>query len=102
MSKFENLFKPLRIGKVEVRNRMTMPPMVIAYAGPNGEVADQLISYYEARARGGVGLVIVEAAYVNPQGKLVLGEVGIYDDQIIPGLSRLADAIKRHGATAAI
>lgn len=102
MAKFENLFKPLRIGKVEIRNRIAMPPMVVAYAGPNGEVTDQLISYYEARAKGGVGLVIVEAAYVNPQGKVVLGELGIYDDQLIPGLSRLADAIKRHGATAAI
>jgi len=42
--KFEKLFEPIKIGKVSVRNRIAMPPMVVAYAGPNGEVTDQLIS----------------------------------------------------------
>ena len=44
MAKFEKLFEPIKIGKVSVRNRIAMPPMVVAYAGPNSEVTDQLIS----------------------------------------------------------
>ncbi|MEM4583075.1 MAG: NADH:flavin oxidoreductase, partial [Desulfurococcaceae archaeon] len=99
---FNKLFEPFYIGKVKIPNRIVMPPMVIGYAGPRGEVTEQLIAYYEARARGGVGLIIVEASYIREDGKLVLGELGIYDDELIPGLTRLADAIKSHGTIASI
>ncbi|MEM1638678.1 MAG: FAD-dependent oxidoreductase [Desulfurococcaceae archaeon] len=99
---FNKLFEPFYIGKVKIPNRIVMPPMVIGYAGPRGEVTEQLIAYYEARGLGGVGLIIVEASYIREDGKLVLGELGIYDDELIPGLTRLADAIKSHGTIASI
>ncbi|MEM0031285.1 MAG: hypothetical protein QXV48_03020 [Desulfurococcaceae archaeon] len=51
---FNKLFEPFYIGKVKIPNRIVMTPMVIGYAGPRGEVTEQLIAYYEARARGGV------------------------------------------------
>lgn len=99
---FEKLFEPFYIAKTLVPNRIVMPPMVVGYADPHGEVTEQLLAYYEARARGGVGLIIVEASYVREDGKLVEGELGIYDDSLIPGLARLADIIKVNGAVAAI
>jgi len=102
MSGFSRLFEPWKLGLLTVRNRIVMPPMVVGYAGPKGEVTEQLVAYYEARARGGVGMIIVEASYISPEGKLVEGELGIYDDSLIPGLAHLADAIKTHGAVAAI
>lgn len=99
---FEKLFEPFKIGPVTVPNRIIMPPMVVGYAGPRGEVTEQLLAYYEARARGGAGLIIVEASYIREDGKLVDGELGIYSDELIPGLARLADVIKIHGSVAAI
>ncbi|MEM0004795.1 MAG: FAD-dependent oxidoreductase [Desulfurococcaceae archaeon] len=99
---FEKLFEPFYIAKTMVPNRIVMPPMVVGYAGPRGEVTDQLLGYYEARARGGVGLIIVEASYIREDGKLVEGELGIYHDSLIPGLARLADVIKINGAVSAI
>lgn len=99
---FNKLFEPFYIGKIKVPNRVVMPPMVVGYAGPRGEVTEQLIAYYESRARGETGLIIVEASYIREDGKLVLGELGIYSDDLIPGLTRLADAIKSHGTIASI
>ncbi len=102
MVKAEKLFEPFCIGPLKVRNRIVMPPMVVGYANSRGEVTEQLLSYYEARARGGVGLIIVEASYIREDGKLVDGQLGIYEDGLVPGLARLADAITIHGAAAAI
>ncbi|MEM1810143.1 MAG: FAD-dependent oxidoreductase [Thermofilaceae archaeon] len=99
---FSRLFEPFCIGPVEVPNRLVMPPMDTCYAGPHGEVTDQHIAYYEARARGGVGLIIVEASYVEESGRITFGELGVHRDELIPGLAKLADAIKLHGARAAI
>lgn len=96
------LFEPFCVGHVEIPNRLVMPPMDTCYAGPQGEVTDQHIAYYEARARGGVGLIIVEASYVEESGRITYGELGIYRDELIPGLAKLADAIKLHGVKAAI
>ncbi len=99
---FDKLFEPINIGTVRIRNRLVMPPMVMCYAGPNGEVAEQVIAHFERIARGGVGLIIVEASYVHPTGKGFEGEIAVDKDSLIPGLSRLAEVIKSYGARAAI
>ncbi len=100
--KFKKLFEPINIGKVRIKNRIVMPSMCLNYAGPNGEVTEQDIAYYEARARGGVGLIIVDYACVSPEGRGMPGQRGIWDDKFIPGLSRLANIIKAYGAAVAI
>jgi len=102
MAKFENLFKPLKIGKVEIKNRVVMPPMVMCYGGPNGEVTDQVVAHYEARAKGGAGLIIVEATCVHPSGKGFEGGLSIHTDSHIPGFARLTDAVKKYGAKVAL
>ncbi|MBA7542895.1 NADH oxidase [subsurface metagenome] len=99
---FQKLFQPGRIGKLEIRNRIAMAPMTMLYAGLNGEMTDQCIAYYEARAKGGTGLIIVEAAYINPSARQLEGSLYIGADTYLPGWSRLVDAIKLHGATAVL
>ena len=100
---FPKLFHPGRIGKLEIKNRLVMPPMATNYALKDGTITDRQIDYYEERAKGGAGLVIVEISCVDsPVGKGTMRQICIDDDRFIPGLSRLAEAIKRHGAKAAI
>lgn len=87
---------------MRLRNRIFMPPMGDRYA-VDGYVTEQQLSYYEARAKGGVGLIICGFTCVDH----VLGvcdpvRTYIDDDKFIPGLKKLAQVIKRHGARAAI
>jgi len=100
---FPKLFQPGRIGSLEIKNRLVMPPMATNYASKDGSITDRQTDYYEERAKGGVGLVIVEISCVDaPVGKGAMRQICIDDDKLIPNLSKLAKAIKRHGARAAI
>lgn len=96
---YQHLLQPGRIGKMEVRNRLVMPPMATNFGGENGEVTDRMVRYYAERAKGGVGLIIVENAQVDyPGGKNVVLQHRIDDDKFIPGLRLLAETIHDHGA----
>ncbi len=100
---FTKLFEPGRIGSLELKNRLVMPPMATNYASKDGSVTQRQIDYYEERAKGGVGLVIVEISCVDsPVGKGATKQICIDDDRFVPQLSKLAESIKRHGAKAAI
>ena len=101
-SQYERLFSPGRIGTLELKNRLVYPPM-----GTNvcvgGEATDRMLAYHEARARGGVGLDIVENANVDTVGGAGLPfGLSIDDDKYIPGLKKLADTIKKNGAKACL
>jgi 2,4-dienoyl-CoA reductase-like NADH-dependent reductase (Old Yellow Enzyme family) len=96
------LLTPARIGSVEIRNRIVMPPMTTRLADETGRVTDAAVAYYMARVRGGVGLVTVEMASPERAGRHRVRELGIYDDQYLPGLSRLADEIHRGGGKCSI
>lgn len=99
MADFPNLLSPGRIGRLELRNRLVMPPMATNLAGENGEVTDGMIRYYAERAKGGTGLIIVENAQVDyPSGKNVVLQHRIDDDKFIPGLRLLAETVHNHGA----
>ncbi len=102
MSPFEKLLQPIKIGEIEVKNRFVMPPMVTNYAGRDGTVTERLKAYYRARAKGGVGLIIVEAAFVDPSGKGYSNELGIYKDDFIDGLKGLVDDVHPFGTKIAI
>jgi len=99
---FRHLLSPARIGNITVRNRMVMPPMGTNYASDDGFVTERLVRYYEARAEGGTGLIIVEVAAVAPEGKAITHQIGIWADKFIPGLRYLAESIRKHGARSAI
>jgi len=102
MGKFRRLFEPVTIGTMQVKNRFVMAPMVTNYCTGDGSVTKRLKAYHEARARGGVGLIVVEATYVHPSGKGFSNEIGIYSDDLIEGLQGLADAVHQHGAKIAV
>lgn len=102
MGSYNILFEPVRIRTMEVKNRFVMPPMVTNYCEKDGAVTDRLVAYHQARARGGVGLIITEATFVHLCGKGFSYELGIYKDELIPGLRRLADAVHREGSKIAV
>jgi len=96
--KYPRLFSPLTLHTMTLKNRVVMPPMCTDYATIGGAVTDRLIEYYTTRARGGVGLIDVEFAYVHPAGKVFEHMLGIYDDKLMPGLRRLTDSVHQGGA----
>jgi 2,4-dienoyl-CoA reductase (NADPH2) len=95
------LFNPCNIGKLEIKNRIVIPAMHLGYT-ENGIVNDRLIRFYEERAKGGVGLIIVGGAYVHPLGIGGFNFMAIDDDKHIPGLKDLNDAMQAAGAKTAI
>ncbi|MFC1858090.1 FAD-dependent oxidoreductase [Thermodesulfobacteriota bacterium] len=100
---FPLLFEPFRLGSLELKNRIVMPPMVTYYGSEDGFVTERLKHYYAARARGGAGLIIVEATCIERQaGKGFERQIFIDDDAFIPGLSELVQEVKQHGAKIAI
>ncbi len=96
------MFEPVRISNVELRNRLVMPAMNTNYATADGSVTQRGIEYYRERARGGVGLVIVEGAFVHPLARGLNNQISLTNDDKIPGLSKLSRAIHAEGAKAAI
>jgi dimethylglycine catabolism A len=96
------LFTPARVGPVEIKNRIVMPPMTTRTADAEGFITEDSVAYYMARVRGGTGLITVEMASPEKAGRHRRREVGIYDDRFIPGLTRLVAEIHRGGAKASI
>jgi 2,4-dienoyl-CoA reductase-like NADH-dependent reductase (Old Yellow Enzyme family)/NADPH-dependent 2,4-dienoyl-CoA reductase/sulfur reductase-like enzyme len=96
------LWESFRIGRMELRNRIVMPPMVTRYASDDGFVTERTKNYYGARAQGGAGLIIVEATYVHRQGNAFVNQLGISDDKFIPGMKELVDVVHKHGAKIAV
>ena len=96
--KFEKLLAPGKIGIMELKNRFVVPPMGTNFATYEGMVTDQMIEYYRTRALGGFGLIIIEVTAIDPKGKAIAGEVGLWKDEQIEGFSKLMDAIHEGGA----
>jgi NAD(H)-dependent 7beta-hydroxy-3-oxo-delta4-cholenoic acid oxidoreductase len=94
----EHLFRPIKIGTMEVKNRIVLPPMTVGYGAPDGTVTERHRDYYEARAKGGAGLIFTEAAAVHAKRKYGLFPLGLYDDAQIESWGQLAEAVHRYGA----
>src|SRR4030042_2358125 len=95
---FEWLFKPITIKGVSIRNRIVMPPMNTNFAAADGSVSERFKRYYVERGRGGVGLVIVSSAYVDPAARKRAGSLLFDDDRFIPKLKEFTFAIHQTGA----
>lgn len=100
MRQLTQLFRPGKIGSMEVKNRIILAAMGNALAIPEGYVTKDMIEYYLARVRGGVGLIISQATTVSTGAGTV--NMCIYDDKFIPGLKRLSAAVHRNGGKMAI
>ncbi|MEW6185807.1 MAG: FAD-dependent oxidoreductase [Thermodesulfobacteriota bacterium] len=95
---FYSLFTPVRIGNVEVPNRIVMSPMTTGFCEGDETVGDRFIKFYAERAKGGAGLIIIPFTPV-PIGAAV--EPGLYDDRFIPGIQKLNAALHSSGAKSA-
>jgi len=94
-----NLFSPIKIRNTIVKNRVVMPPMVcFGFGGDDGLVTEKHLSHYDARAKGGVGLIIIEATCIDKSGRLSTDQLGLWSDEQILGFSRLAGVCHQYGA----
>ena len=95
MTHYKALFSPFRIGNLELRNRIVMPPMATNFAGEDGFVNDRHITYYVRRIQGGVGYITFEHTGVLRQGRAFPNMALIDSDQHIPPFKKLVDAIHK-------
>ncbi len=106
-NRFKKVFEPTNIGRMKLKNRIVMPPMGTNYAEAGGAVSQRMLDYYEARARGGVGLIIVEGSAPSLQCNTSLQgspsyQASLGDDKFIPGWKKLTDAAHKYNARIAI
>ena len=100
---FENLLSSVRIGRLELPNRLVVAPMGVEIAEADGHVREPVVAYYAERARGGAGLIITENTSVGyPQGANSAHELGVSDDAFLPGLRALTEAVHAEGGRIAI
>lgn len=96
---FPHVFSPLTIRGMTLKNRVVMMPMGSDFAGHDGELSDEHIKYYELRARGGTGLIMVENVCVKyPEGSNGTTQLRLDKDCYIPRLFTLTEACHRQGA----
>ena len=92
----DTLFSPLRVGPVELPNRIVSTAHQTTLVHEHLPTVD-FVAYHEARARGGTGLIVLEATAVHPSGLLTPHTLAGYREEIVPALARVADAVHAHG-----
>lgn len=95
------LFTPFSLKSVTLRNRIAVPPMC-QYSAHDGLTNDWHLAHYTSLARGGAGLVIVEATAVSPEGRITPGCTGLWNEEQVSGMAAIAAAIKSGGAVPGI
>lgn len=94
---YDMLFSPMKIGNVEIKNRIVMAPMCMGFGQYNGCATETMMNYYEERAKGGVGLIFTEITRINDiTGASSFGQLGMSHDYQIPALREMADRIHKH------
>lgn len=94
---YSKLFTPMKIGNVEIKNRVVMAPMCMGFGQYNGCATETMMNYYEERAKGGVGLIFTEITRVNDiTGASSYGQLGMSHDYQIPALREMAERIHKH------
>ena len=95
------LFQPYTLKGITLRNRIAVPPMC-QYMAVDGQANDWHLSHYAGMARGGAGLVIVEATAVAPEGRITPGCTGIWNDDLAQAFVPVVKAIKAAGSVPGI
>lgn len=95
----KHLFSPIRLGRMEVRNRLVMPPMSVNFGlDEQGFVTERHWVYLALRAKAGTGMIVMGGGTIHPDGLDLPKMPRIWDDRFIPGLKRLAAEVKQYGA----
>ncbi|MBU7024299.1 MAG: NADH:flavin oxidoreductase [Theionarchaea archaeon] len=102
MESFPTLFSSLSVRGMELKNRIVMEPMIVRYADYDGSVTPRMMDYLEKRAEGGAGLVLTAGAYIVPEAKYRPNQLGVYSDDLLPGLKELARVLHSHKAKAGV
>lgn len=98
-----SLHEPLALRRgPALRNRLALAPLTNTQSHADGTLSDDEIGWLTARARGGFGLVVTAAAYVQRSGLAWAGQLGVASDDHLPGLTRLADGLRAAGAVSAV
>ncbi|TCK09187.1 NADH:flavin oxidoreductase/NADH oxidase [Marinobacterium mangrovicola] len=95
------LFSEFKLKEITLRNRVAIPPMC-QYSAIDGFTSDWHLAHYAGMARGGAGLVIVEATAVSPEGRITPGCTGLWRDEQIEGMAEIAAAIRSAGSVPGI
>ncbi|RLQ22851.1 FAD-dependent oxidoreductase [Seongchinamella sediminis] len=94
-----HLLSPGKIGPMTLRNRIVLAAMGSNFASEDGHCTEQLLAYYEARAQGGAGLLVLEtSAACYPRGATMPRTLAFSDDSYLPGLRELTSRVRQHGA----
>lgn len=99
---FPNMFNPINIGTVTVPNRFVVPPMGNNFANTDGSMSERSAAYYEARAKGGFGLITIESTVVYKEAKGGPRKPCLFSDEVVPSFKRVADACHAYGAKVSI
>jgi 2,4-dienoyl-CoA reductase-like NADH-dependent reductase (Old Yellow Enzyme family)/thioredoxin reductase len=95
---YKALFEPFKMGNLQLKNRVVMPPMWSKMGTAFGEVTDRMIDFYVERAKNGVGLIVIENTCVSwPAGKVSCNPIRLDDDKFIQGMHDLAEAVHSYG-----
>jgi 2,4-dienoyl-CoA reductase-like NADH-dependent reductase (Old Yellow Enzyme family) len=97
-----DIFEPVQVGPLTLKNRLVRSATWLGLAGPGGEVTDELVRRYGELGEGGAGLIVTGYAFVSPEGRHLPRMLGAHDDDLIPGLARLADTARAGGARVAL
>lgn len=96
--KYPSLFSPLKLNKLKIKNRLAMAPMVRNYADEKGMATKRYVDHISSLAKGGTGMLILEATFVSPEGRGFLNELGIHSDACVASLKKLAKAAHEYDA----
>lgn len=98
MSLYSNLFSPIKVGEMTVKNRIFMPPVSTHLADENGRVTEELLAYYEKRAKGGVGLITVPSVLIEKLSRYgTYRNLGLYETAHVENMKKLADCVHTQG-----
>lgn len=100
--KFPAMFSPIQIGGVTVPNRFVMPPMANNFSHTDGRLSDRSLAYYQARAKGGFGLITIESSVVYAPAKGGARKACLFSDDTIESYRRVADACHSYGAKVSV
>lgn len=97
MNRYPNLFSPIQIGAMKVKNRAFMSPVGTHLASENYEVTDEQLAYYEARAKGGPGMITTECIVIAPDIRYsTFNNLGLFEDRMVDELKKLTDVVHKH------
>ena len=100
--KFNAMFQPINIGPMTVKNRFVVPPMGNNFANTDGSMSEQSVAYYRERAKGGFGLITIEATVVHKGAKGGPRKPCLYDDSTIESFRKVVDACHAEGAKVSV